>query len=1832
MNTRHLLLTLCIIAAAAFAKAGVLKPNAVYRFTNYSTGSCMTVNNAGNGAQVLAKNENDRKQLWYVTENQAGTGYYLRNVSTGGYLCSSRATSAQWPVKNTSQIDDEVMLITFLADNTKNPGAGTLYNFKALTHTGTYVYAHHQANGNMLVCWMNSDPSFWHIDEVPMTQSELDDILSRFENLTDEIAKNDVYQGHLQALFADNACTRLRDGIGDIESNEHFTALPVGLKNMVRKVASGDWAETNGQWVSDHSAESWDENTDNWNDKYARKYRVQYYEPYSEGSTAASMAGIQAYTNMNNPTGVIGDADRLLYVMVEDPVPDGATLYIGGCPDDQMYNTVTAGTALHQGLNTILCSNNNTHFYIYYTVNTVSSQTQNGRSRYLPVQGRELSRYKPIKIHIEGGRLNGFFNYIGDDASILSADPDFSYTPDQDADYRYTVARASHIMYDLLGKYIILHLHLNDTPSKPNTTPLYKGVRSSLDRDGNPGTDYHYDPAEILPYWDNMCFSERILMGIQSDADIADPVNNDMYTTIVNDVSPVSEYITDPGFHYSDYFNNRMMGISQQGDLFMNATSWRSAYNVSTISAILNLFPEGNIWGPAHEYGHINQPPMNIAGTTEVSNNIFSNVATYYAPKGTTSRCDYPEKQLEHFLNGDTYLLNQTWGTTRMYWQLWIYYHATKHNTKFYPRLYELLRRYPISKTTVSSGTHNPKNDMLHFAKMCCVAAGEDLTNFFTAWGFFFPFEMDIDDYSQYHAVLTQEDIDAVKAEIKSYGFEVNNAIITIDDRVDNPRKSHSEFDKTKCGDLGGLQAYLDNAVPSGDYGYKVDGNTVTVSKGDNAQEGVGFLIFDEDGNLVAFSNSYSFDVTPEIAAALQDGTLTVQAVWADNTTAVDVVNTAREGSVAEKIEMLQQISQKFSQITAMVDPSRTKVGYYYPEACADLISRNEDVARMLKELETNSNAYTSESLTETYFDMVSALQDFQNDKTAKIPVMDGCTYMMLNKQYPTHLLTFSTTTDASGTKTNCASGTKTEGVVPTYGQQWILEKVPDADGMYYIRNVDTGLYIGYTPQNSTTIPMTVNPEQTYSLVEKSQGLFALAMNGNTSTCIHHASGGSIVRWSDTDPSQWTITMIKDKEFMDARAELDRLIQQAAKRLEKAGTVTPTPPYTVDFKSHESEMVLNTTESLIYTNNLPINPDYDKYTFTSWNCLFDNDPATYFFSRHDGTGTVDKTYPYLRFKAPGENETFTHVKFSYTTTTKTNLVNDSKDKNPKQFIIEASSNGTTWSTVFTENAAPTGQGIIYTTPEFNVPKGTKYLRFAVIKNQGGYYYTRDNVVQHVLVVGDVNIFNRTDDVICQPYNSYPHVAPEDMSKVYNALMDARAKYAAPASTTDDLITHLDITDSENQDNACSLAYHNFILAMRMIETLNVYVRRDINGVIGDAMELQLADDGKPVITDDREFVFVRKYDTFSGSFKISDCNEDPEVKEDCFNYGSSKGNDNVLTYEKLKLSGQDDAPNINMGEETLYNVTISFYYNPDEEKPSYVKVEATPEYVNLRGEYNGWDEDTSIQLLPIAQLGAGKTSYVYHTKQSLSGQSFKIGYHGWLFNYGVGSGDYHEAPINTTYPAVADNGNFTTEPVADKGELDILFYYNPEGESYLLLADMPEEVKVVYYRPKQEPKDNVSTFAIDGEAEVSPEVSQTLTRVSGPDENGNFTYEGRNEALYGHFRIEDAQKSIVDHGAENEEVTLGKDLNAVRGSTTMFNVPDPIVLKGGVMTFVVNPNNNIPEGTFQLSNDATVDVRDIVVGNDGNVEYFNMQGMKVTNPERGVYIRVTGEKVDKVLQ
>lgn len=1054
--------------------AASLTSGKVYRIRNAGkTGQSMAM--SGQGVVSATTDLSDLKQQWYLTA--ANGGWYLQNAFNGAYLTSPKTLYTQWSASmvETPNAATMLMSITNVSGNQA---------IRANSHNDSYGYAHSDAS-NEIVCWTTGEiNSLWAFEEVPMTDDELQAMRDRFQNINNELGKTAEYQTYLDNLFSDKACTVLKAG-GDLAQNASYKALPAALQAMADKVSKKDWAETSG----------------NWDDAHAKKYRVQLYEPYSEGSAAAGMAGIQAYTNMNNPTGIVADAGDFIYVMVDEDIKEGATLYIGSVPDNNMHNNVTSGIALHKGLNIILCSADNTHYFIYYTVNTVKD-----KKPY-----HKLADFQPLKIHIEGGRLNGFFNYVGDDL----------YTPDTKADYEYTSQRATHPMYDLIGKYVILHFFLEDTPNMPGEATKHYGVKSALNPAVNTKGAEH-DPAKIVKSWDDMCFAERMLMGIQSNEDVLDSYNRGYYETIVGDRYQVGNYSCNLNFQYSDYFNNRMMAITLQAQgLYMNATSWRTAYAPSTLSDILTNFTHGSIWGPAHEYGHMNQGPMKIAGTTEVSNNIFSNVALYFSENGTTSRCDYMSNQLDVFNKGKTFLENGTWGTTRMFWQLWCYYHATKHNTKFYPRLYELLRNYPLERKVVNSSPYNilyAKTDLLHFAKMCCVAAGEDLTNFFTAWGFFVPQDKyHVDDYDVYDCILTQAEIDEVKREIAAMKLPKNDAIILIDDRPGSDRKSHGEYAKEGAGELGGLDAFSTTTAPSGNFGYTVDGNTISVTT--DGTDGVGYLVYDAEDNLIGFSNSHTFELSADAAEQLVNGTAKLVAVGSDQSTA-QVVNTATDGTVEEKKALLKQLIDRCDALIASSDNTGTKVGHFRTSSCGELQALRDEAYDLW-----NATATTGEMVTESYLGLFEAYYALQANEDARVPFVPGASYRLVNKRYTNRALTTGTTNCASVVVSNSTT------TVPD-AQCWVFEPVSNGNTTdFYLRNKENGKYIGTTRQFSAELPLVTTP-QSYTLITIEPGVYAFAPSNGNNYGIHVDASYKIVQWYPTaEASNWTMTMVDAPDF-----------------------------------------------------------------------------------------------------------------------------------------------------------------------------------------------------------------------------------------------------------------------------------------------------------------------------------------------------------------------------------------------------------------------------------------------------------------------------------------------------------------------------------------------------------------------------------------------------------------------------------------------------------------------------------------------------------------------------
>lgn len=1311
-----------LLAAALMAFAGLasvahaaVEAGKVYRFANVAyPDKALTGNGQSSGTTANSISPDDYSQYW-LAENASNGAVYLRNLNNGTYLESSRAMSVVWGATLTANANcamnitenDSYLLVRAYGDN------------------NNYGYMHCDGSSRV-VSWSNDAAATrWTASVIDISQSEIEDALAKADELNHITDNISTIQNALNAMFADKACTKLNStyqnmSASKLASDANYKALPAQLQNMVKKVQSGNWAESDTRYKTE------------WDSKHAKKFRVQSYEPFSRGAEAANMMGVQAYTNMNNPTGILTNSHDVLYVMVNEAPKDGSTLYIDGAVGPGMFNDYNSGVELHDGLNIIPMWANKAAQYIYYTVDTYNSNTGARKHR--------LPDFNDITIHIEGGSVNGFFNHIGDEL----------YAPDTNEDWAYYRTRAQHDMFDLVGEYVILHFFFDQVMTKPDGGYLTDGLKGILDPSRR-----QFDLPEIMTAWDDMCFAERLIIGAQSSEDILSPRAKGYYEPMEGDKIASSVATS------HEYFNNRMMGITMQGDLYMNATSWRTAYNPSTAADILLHIKDnsGAIWGPAHEYGHINQYPMKFAGTTEISNNVFSNVAVFYQGIAT-SRADYPSRQREIFNKNLTYLENGTWGTTRMFMQLWLYYHATGHNKKFYPRLYELLRKNPRQQSYYL----NCRYDMLHFAKMCCMAAEEDLTDFFTAWGFFVPLDnYFIGDYSEFYATLTQEDIDAVKREIADMKYPKNNAMLFIDDRPGSDRQSYSGFAKEECGELGGLKDFAAGTKSDGKYVYSVSGLDITLSGG---KGGVGFAAYDGNGNIITFANTYSWTMTVNAAEMLATGKAKIYSVGSDNTL-TEVPNVIDRGTADQKKDLLTDAIAAARGIIALADETETKVSWYRASALVDLSAAVETAESAL-------SSGSSDAINSAYHALATEYYGLLKNTEARIAIEPGYGYRIVNKGFSSRALSVNS-------RNQCAATTANESVD---SQVWFFTQ-SETDGQFYIRNKANGMYIGSVESNATVIPTTTVPVS-YAVIELGDGVLALAANGDQgSNSLNIDPNYNVVRWSSSEAtSQWTITCVGKDETPELITNLTNLIEKTDNLVKQAGTIE-TARETVELEASQ------------FSSNA--NGD----GFTSWDVLLDNNLRTEFKSASTTEeGTTDGLDHYIDIDLGTKGRS---TCFSFTYTTRRN----STSYAPSCIVVYGSTtNGSTktWEHVatFAEDLPKTNREV-YLSDAVPLAKAFRHLRFMVTET----HYGQDDNGHPSFVMAEFGLSKAT--VKATPSSDYPDVTAAHMENAYKSMLSGRG------------VVNADVTSSQLKDAYETLSRHytELVNAMHVVGIVDI---------------------------------------------------------------------------------------------------------------------------------------------------------------------------------------------------------------------------------------------------------------------------------------------------------------------------------------------------------------------------------------------------------------------------
>ena len=736
-----------------------------------------------NVLRTEGRNEREMGQVW--TLKKVNDKWAICNVVNNEYVSNSTPQSQSFkmvssPAPFTLQSMDQL-----------------LPNFAFIVTNGVSL---HSANskGFEVVNWNeNTIASQWQLEEVNLDNNALTEYKQKLEDRKRLNADYAQLNEKLQQFFEDYACTQLKANYKTM-SEEAFKAalnaqdLPQSLIEMALRVKADVW-----------NKQSEDAN------KYEKYFRIQEYQAYSHPQKWANdnklmPTNFGQYSQLTNPTGITIPEKELVLLFVNNDTPEKCFLQAELV---QGKNKTGTTTNLHKGVNTIY-ANELSHLYINYMMDDVN------------LKYTELPK---IRIHVEGGRANGYF-----DATKMKNE-DWNKLRDlkQYGFFNDDVIR-------LKSKHTIHSLSLSGVEEQQkqgnwNYNGEDKGITGVLGK-----WDWVHELEQ--EYFRPEQFAGRfncLMFSTDAAGLYAFP-----YGTFIGTVSTT--------FSYKEWAKG---GQYDDG---------------------------GNLWAVVHETGHHYQKLFNLARCLESSNNLWSNIALWKRG-ASVSRLQAPQKLFNRFNNKNYSWLDMDLGDrTRMYWQLWLYYVELKHKPDFFKDLFAKFRENPINFS-------NAKTDYLRFAQYCSEIAQEDLTEFFDFYGFFnkvgnnvtYKYNDDFYDkaYGGATISISKEDIDACKAAMAKFEKK-NTNLIFIDERI---RKTPATYEGHKEGEMrwgtiGGMDPG-DNRV-FGDVGHYedfgndkqagttaapqsvlLDGRTVRI-QGTGA---VGYKVYDETGKLVMVANANDF-------------------------------------------------------------------------------------------------------------------------------------------------------------------------------------------------------------------------------------------------------------------------------------------------------------------------------------------------------------------------------------------------------------------------------------------------------------------------------------------------------------------------------------------------------------------------------------------------------------------------------------------------------------------------------------------------------------------------------------------------------------------------------------------------------------------------------------------------------------------------------------------------------------------------------------------------------------------------------------------------------------
>lgn len=592
-------------------------------------------------------------------------------------------------------------------------------------------------------------------------------------------------------VFTDRSCRELKKGATD----EDIKALSPFFQEIAKKLRDDTYPA--------------DE----------RRFRIQTLKAYSTPEYWAEKLRTNPYTHLNNPLGIITEANEEIVVLVDGLGFNSA--FIRCCSGIGHNGTERP---IRDGVNKISFPESGNLFLVY---EANDPRTLPAIHLHIPPQANE-------------GREHALVGFNLFDLSI-------DKTNERYREYLKKSKRygEDQCIFVLKGEKVIFT------------------VRKDLlaAQDAQKG----YGVVDGLKRWDEIMGWEQDLAKIDESSH-GGAFNNLMHVT------------TFPDGLYATHYHINMASGKVEDTQNPNGWGFKNNFDPRDMDKA-----QDNQWGVGHELGHMHQGAINWPSTTESSNNLFSNYVVYkigkwgsrgssltrlatlrYAPRTPWVRFMHPlipgsDTQWQEMGDGDDnrnglYQGEDSEMHMRLNQQLWTYFDRCGYQPGFMQKVFTQGRTQEFMMSW-----RNPGQDQLTYAKNVAKAANMDMTEFFDAWGFFQPVsQFVLRAYGTHNYLVTQQMIDETIRYMRQFPAKCP-PIQYIEDRKysENAPEGNAKGISKNGADVGYFETFKNRVKITKSVTYTVSGRHYSVHDGDQA---VAFELR-KDGEVVWFSNRFVFDV-----------------------------------------------------------------------------------------------------------------------------------------------------------------------------------------------------------------------------------------------------------------------------------------------------------------------------------------------------------------------------------------------------------------------------------------------------------------------------------------------------------------------------------------------------------------------------------------------------------------------------------------------------------------------------------------------------------------------------------------------------------------------------------------------------------------------------------------------------------------------------------------------------------------------------------------------------------------------------------------------------------